>query len=122
MWLRLGGIVLLVVTPVSVYSVISMWRRCILRITPSALAVRLAAPGDVLTEIRVQPIDLVAALVAWKDGVNDNPSELLDRVEGILRGRSTAAVQPLLGQSSSASVAILRAVLAAGKPAYPLAW
>lgn len=40
--------------------------------------------------LTVQPINLLNALVAWKDGAHDNPSELLDRVEGILRGHSTA--------------------------------
>ncbi|ARR85390.1 hypothetical protein MOTT27_04569 [Mycobacterium intracellulare subsp. yongonense] len=36
--------------------------------------------------LTVQPINLLNALVAWKDGAHQNPSELLDRVEGILRG------------------------------------
>jgi hypothetical protein len=43
-------------------------------------------------QLSVQPVDLLNALVAWKDGARDDPSELLDRIEGILRGRSTAGV------------------------------
>lgn len=39
--------------------------------------------------LTVQPANLLNALVAWKDGANANPNELLDRVEEILRGRST---------------------------------
>jgi hypothetical protein len=42
--------------------------------------------------LTVQPVNLLNALVAWKDGDNDNPSELLDRVERVLRGRSMAGV------------------------------
>lgn len=57
-------------------------------------------PADVSSEatatvmlgmyLSVQPINLLNALMAWKDGAHDNPSELLDRIERILRGRSTA--------------------------------
>lgn len=43
-------------------------------------------------QLTVEPINLFNALVAWKDGASDTPSELLDRVERILRGRSTADV------------------------------
>jgi hypothetical protein len=140
-WLRYGGFILLGVMPLIVYSVVSIWRRNILRITPSTLFVRFAAaPKDGLTEIRreliqsitpkmipnavsgarslqveiafrpvdfsaeipktvllglylsVQPINLLNALVAWKDATDDDPSEPLDRIERILRGRSTADV------------------------------
>jgi hypothetical protein len=138
-WLRLVGIVIAGVTPLIVYSIVRMWRRCLLWITPSMLTVRLADRSSELTEIRrelvesvepklvpqpvsgmwlrvvityrpvgvasdttntvtlgpqltVQPINLLNALVAWKDGANDNPSELLDRIERILRGRSMADV------------------------------
>lgn len=138
-WLRFTGILLLVLTPLFVSSAVRMWRRCLLRISPSALTVRLTAPKEELTEIRrecvvsiepkvvpngrsgqslqvaiayraadlgndptktlllglqltVQPINLLNALVAWKDGAHDNPSELLDRVERILRGHSTVGV------------------------------
>lgn len=136
MWLRFGGIALLVLTPVFIFSAMRMWRRCILTISPSALTVRLAAPKHNMTEIRrelvqsieprivpngvsgqspqvaityqatdmsikrlllglqlsVQPDNLLRALAAWKDGAPDDPSELLDRIEQILRGRSTAGV------------------------------
>lgn len=137
-WLRLGGIVVLGVTPLTVYGIVRMWLRSLLRITPLMLTVRLAERGSELTEIRrelvesiepkivplpyaeslqvaityrpvdvggdttktvilglrlsVQPINLLNALVAWKDGANDSPSELLDRVERVLRGRSMAGV------------------------------
>lgn len=50
-WLRITGIVLLALTPLFTYSAVRMWRRCLLGITPSALAVRLAGPKDELTEI-----------------------------------------------------------------------
>lgn len=138
-WLRFGGIVLLCLMPLIVFSVVSMWRRCFLRVSPSALTIRLAGPKDAPIEIprkrvesitpkivpngvggqslqveityhtvdlssgttetvllglqlTVQPINLLNALVAWKDGANDDPSKLLDRIELILRGRSTANV------------------------------
>ena len=51
-WLAFGGIILLVLTPLFTYSAVRMWRRCLLCITPSVLAVRLAGPKDELTEIR----------------------------------------------------------------------
>ena len=138
-WLRFTGFILLGVMPWMVFGVVSMWRRCFLRVSPSALTVRLVAPKDEPTEIRrervesitpkivpngvggealqveiayhpadlstdatktvllgprlsVQPINLLHALVAWKDATHDDPGELLDRIEGILRGRSTAGV------------------------------
>jgi hypothetical protein len=43
-------------------------------------------------QLSVQPVNLLNALVAWKDGDNNNPSELLDRVERVLRGRSMPGV------------------------------
>ncbi|BCO36857.1 hypothetical protein BMW24_011020 [Mycobacterium heckeshornense] len=43
-------------------------------------------------QLSVEPINLLNALVVWKDGANDNPSELLDRVEQVLRGHSMAGV------------------------------
>lgn len=137
-WLRFVGFGLLGITPIGMYSVVSMWRRCILIFSPSALAIRTAAPKDVLTEVprhrvrsiapkfvpngvsggslqveivyetsdsnadtktvllglqlSVQPQNLLDALVAWKDATGDDPNELLDRIEGILQGRSSAVV------------------------------
>ena len=140
-WLRYGGYFLLGVIPLIVFSLASIWRKNILRITPSSLFVRFAAaPKDGLMEIRreliqsitpkmiansvngikslqveiayrpvdfsgdtpktvllglylsVQPINLLNALMAWKDGATADPSELLDRIERILRGQSTADV------------------------------
>jgi hypothetical protein len=43
-------------------------------------------------QLSVQPVNLLNALVAWKNGAHDNPSELLDRIERVLRGRSRAGV------------------------------
>lgn len=43
-------------------------------------------------QLTVQPSNLLDALVAWKDATGDNPDELLDRIEGILQGRSSAVV------------------------------
>jgi hypothetical protein len=139
-WLRYGGYILLGVMPLIVFSVVSMWRRCSLRISPSALTVRLAAlkdgpieirrehvksitpkmvpnsangvpslqveiayrPADLSTDttqtvllglqLTVVPDNLLNALIAWKDATHDNPSELLDRIERILLGRSMAGV------------------------------
>jgi hypothetical protein len=138
-WLRAGGVILLVLTPLFTYSAVRMWRRCLLCISPSVLTVRLGTLGAELVEIRreavvsvepklvpngvggqwlqveisyrplelssgptktvllglgltVEPANLVKALVAWKGAANSSPSELLDRVELILRGRSTAGV------------------------------
>jgi hypothetical protein len=42
--------------------------------------------------LTVRPDNLLNALIAWKDGADANSSELLDRIERILRGRSTADV------------------------------
>jgi hypothetical protein len=42
-WLRYGGFILLLgATPLSMFATVRMWRRCFLRISPSALTVRLA--------------------------------------------------------------------------------
>lgn len=111
--------------------------RCILCITTSALTVRLAGRGRVLTEVQreliqsigprivplatggelmqveiaykavdssetktvllglqltVQPINLLNALAYWQDAAVDDPNQLLDRIELILRGRAAAGV------------------------------
>lgn len=138
-WLRLAGIAILGVTPLTFYGVLRMWLRSLLCITPSVLIVRVAERRSESIEIRrqlvqsiepkltprpaggdwlqvaiahrpadatrdtsktvivglrlsVQPINLLHALVAWNDGAQDNPSQLLDRIERILRGHSTAGV------------------------------
>jgi hypothetical protein len=138
-WLRFGGIILLVLTPLFTSSAVRMWRRSFLRITPSALTIGVAASKDCSTEIprervesvvpqivpngmggrwlqveiayhapdsssdatttvqlglqlTVPPGNLLNALVAWKDATTDDPRELLDRIERILRGHSTADV------------------------------
>jgi hypothetical protein len=139
-WLLYGGVILLLgVTPLSVWGIVRMRRRSLLVVSPSMLTVRLAERGSQLTEIRreqvesiepklvplppraqslqvaityrpldisggatktvllglrltIQPGNLLNALVAWKDGGHDNPSELMDRIERILRGQSTAGV------------------------------
>ncbi|OBH48212.1 hypothetical protein A5687_15625 [Mycobacterium mantenii] len=39
--------------------------------------------------LSVPPVDLLNALIAWRDGARDDPSDLLDRIERTLRG-STA--------------------------------
>ena len=126
-WLRVTGIIILGVTPLTVDGIVRMWRRSLLAMTPLMLAER----GSELTDIRrelvesiepklvaqpvsgkwlqvatthrpldvggdstksvllalrlsVQPVNLLNALVVWKDGAYDNPSELLDRVERVL--------------------------------------
>jgi len=129
-WLRFGGILLLLLVPLFVSSVTRMWRRSVLRITPSALTVRLAASKGEPTVIRredvqsiepklmpsgvgskwleveisyrtadltetvllgpqlsIQPVNLLNALVAWKEAPYADPTELLDAIERILRGR-----------------------------------
>lgn len=139
-WLWYSGIVLLAIFALLVVVAIWIWRRSLLRITPSVLAVRIAERGSELTDIRrehvrsiepklvsnaaagterlqveiayqpadvsnettstvmlgmyltVQPINLVKALVAWNEDARENPRELLDRVERILRGQSTDGV------------------------------
>jgi hypothetical protein len=42
--------------------------------------------------LTVRPGNLLNALIAWNDGANDSPGELLDRIERILRGTSMAGV------------------------------
>ena len=119
-----------------------MWQRCILRISPSALTLRLGTRGSKLTEIRrdqvtsitpkmvltgtsktlqteiayhpvtegsldgkvetallgvqltVKPINLANALVAWHDAAIDDPDELLELIERILRSKSVSDVTP----------------------------
>jgi|GEM_PF-3055042 len=138
-WLRFSGGALLAVTPLMTYAAARMWRRCYLRISPSALAVRLTTSGDTGSEIRreaiesiepkmvpnavsgrslqveityrpadssrestnsvvlglqlsVQPVNLLNALVAWKDAPYADPNELLDAIERTLRGCSTEGI------------------------------
>lgn len=47
-----------------------------------------AAPKSVMLglQLSVQPENLLAALLAWKDGAAVDSLELLDRIDGILRG------------------------------------
>ncbi|OBK87903.1 hypothetical protein [Mycolicibacter sinensis] len=132
-WFRFGGILLVGVMPLALFGVPRMWRRCPLCISPTAIKLRAATPGSMLTEIRRddiesitpkmvrnpvngqslqtelacraadsnnsdlqtvllglhltgQPINLANALVAWKDATDEDPNELLDQIEGILRG------------------------------------
>lgn len=138
-WLRLFGFILLGVMPLILWSAVHLWRRSLLRISPSALTLRLATPGSEFMEIQrvhvesitpkivpnpvngqslqveiayhspelssnqaetvllglhltVQPVNLANALVAWKDGADEDPDELLDRLEEILRGHSVLGV------------------------------
>lgn len=138
-WLRYGGFLLLGVTPLTVWGVVRMWRRCLLCFGPRTLTVRLVERGSELTEIRrelvqsiepkifsrpnggeslqvaityrpldaagdstatvllglrltVQPDNLLNALIVWRDGAANHPSELMDHIERILRGRSMAGV------------------------------
>jgi hypothetical protein len=58
-WLRYGGIFLVGVTPLCTFATVSMWRRCFLRISPSALTVRLVAPKDKPTEIRRERVESI---------------------------------------------------------------
>ncbi|ORA76115.1 hypothetical protein BST28_21235 [Mycolicibacter kumamotonensis] len=133
-WFRIGGIILLSVMPLALFSVLRMWRRCPLCFSPTALTLRSSTPGSKLTEIRrehiesitpkmlrnpvnghslqteityhtpdsnstdtvtlglhltVQPRNLADALLAWKDATDEDPNNLLDRIEGILRGIPT---------------------------------
>ncbi|OBG76458.1 hypothetical protein A5714_15960 [Mycobacterium sp. E2462] len=137
-WLLFGGIALLGISALMVAVVVWIWRRSLLRITPTTLIVRTADRSSALTGIRredvrsiklqladvaagrkspqveivhrppdtpgstdatlliglyltVQPLNLFNALVAWRDGAFDDPVELSDRIEKILRGKSTAA-------------------------------
>jgi len=58
-WPRFGGIVLLILTPIFVFSAVLMWRRSLLRITPSTLTVRLAERGSKLTDIRREQVESI---------------------------------------------------------------
>ncbi|WP_234817750.1 hypothetical protein [Mycolicibacterium sphagni] len=44
-------------------------------------------------QLTVEPINLYGALVTWNDGADTDPTQLLDRIEQLLRGH-TAAVAP----------------------------
>lgn len=50
-WLLYDGLLLLGVMPILVFSILSMWLRCLLRFSPSTLTVRLAGLRDEATEI-----------------------------------------------------------------------
>jgi hypothetical protein len=136
-WLRFTGFLLLGLTPLFTFAAARMWRRCFLRISPSALTVRLAdseateiprariesiapkivpngvsgeslqveiayhapdsssdTPKTILLglQLSIQPINLLNALATWNDATHDDPRELLDLIEQILRGRSMAGV------------------------------
>ncbi|MGB8407500.1 MAG: hypothetical protein WCE30_25895 [Mycobacterium sp.] len=43
-------------------------------------------------QFTIDPMNLLGGLLAWKDGAADDPGELMDRIEGILRGHSTESV------------------------------
>jgi hypothetical protein len=54
------------------------------------------APQTVMLglQLTVEPINLYGALVAWHDGAESDPNELLDRIEQLLRGSySTSALR-----------------------------
>ncbi|MUL46068.1 hypothetical protein FZI85_10060 [Mycobacterium sp. CBMA293] len=136
------GAFMLGVAALSVFGAIRMWRRCILRICPSSLAIRMVTPAtNELTVVRreqvqsieskmtpnplhhgtsmeveivycsadlgedsattmmlgrqisVAPTDLLDALVTWRAGSSDDPTELSDTVEKILRGHATVGVR-----------------------------
>jgi hypothetical protein len=138
-WLRFGGGILLLFTPIFLDSAIRLWRKSILRISPSTLTVPLAAPkfepmeltrervqavapkwvvevsgvktlrveisyraADLIEppktvllglQLTVEPHNLLDALTTWKDAsVGDDPHELMDRIEHLLLGRSSAQV------------------------------
>lgn len=44
-------------------------------------------------QLTVEPINLYGALVTWNDGADADPTQLLDRIQQLLRGHS-AAVAP----------------------------
>ncbi|MCG5432786.1 hypothetical protein LV457_10860 [Mycobacterium sp. MYCO198283] len=138
MWFRFGGLVVLGGGMLALYGVIRMWRRCFLRITSSALTVRVAK-GDA-TDLRrkqvksinpkvvrnavngaeslqveitydaadsssdqlktvllgqqlsVEPVNLLNALMTWKNLGEGDSGELLERIERILRDGPTAGV------------------------------
>lgn len=50
--------------------------------------IRLGPEGP---QVSVQPMSLFNALTVWEDGAEADPTELMDRVQQILRDRSTAA-------------------------------
>lgn len=55
-WLWYGGVVLLAISALLMGTSIWIWRRSLLRITPSALTVRIAERGSELTEIRREDV------------------------------------------------------------------
>jgi hypothetical protein len=58
-WLVFAGLFTLGIVAVTGYFVRQMWRRCLLRITPTALTVRLPARGSQLTEIARSRIESI---------------------------------------------------------------
>ncbi len=45
-------------------------------------------------QFTVDPMNLLGGLLAWRDGAEDDPSELMDRIEATLRGHSAAESRP----------------------------
>ncbi|GFG84281.1 hypothetical protein [Mycolicibacter algericus] len=58
-WFRFGGILLMNLMPLALLSVLRMWRRCPLCISPTALTLRAATPGSKLTKIRREDIESI---------------------------------------------------------------
>ena len=58
-WLRFAGFTLLAVFPVALWGLITMWRKCLLRITPTGLTVRLAeGPSGLIDISREQVVSI----------------------------------------------------------------
>jgi hypothetical protein len=67
------------------------------KILKTELVFRVDGADDTTTvalgqQFTIEPMNLLGGLLAWKDGGNEDPGELMDRIEGILRGHSTASV------------------------------
>jgi hypothetical protein len=58
-WLIVAGLLILGIVVLGGYFAVQMWRRCLLRITPTALTVRLPARGSQLTEIARSRIESI---------------------------------------------------------------
>ncbi|WP_235620630.1 hypothetical protein [Mycolicibacter sinensis] len=63
-WLQFGGILLMGMMPVVLFSVLRMWRRCPLLISPSTLSLRPSKPWSKWIEVQREQIESITPVVA----------------------------------------------------------
>jgi hypothetical protein len=93
------GIVVLAVTPVSLFYFVREWRRCLLRITGSALTLPMPAQGYALREIRRENIQSIEPAVG--SHVNNLNTAMTEIVFNPMDSNPSASESVLIGPSNS---------------------